>query len=168
MHCGQASCRSSVALRPAPCTRCGYALPASRSNRLVATRPLRPHPAPPTRPGLRNPAPSAPQCRPAINPQVKELRLRLAQENPTWGYGKLQGELLKLGHARGRSTVRDILKRQLRRVMKEYVAYYNRARPHQGIEQRCPIPVARAHKAGTVKCRDVLGGIVHDYYREAA
>ncbi len=46
----------------------------------------------------------------------------------------------------------------LRRVMKEYGSYYNRARPHQGIEQRCPIPFDSAHKAGTVKCHDVLGG----------
>ncbi len=48
--------------------------------------------------------------RPATHPEVKELLLRLAQENPTWGYGKLQGELLKLGHDLGRSTIRDILK----------------------------------------------------------
>jgi hypothetical protein len=38
------------------------------------------------------------------------LLLRLAAENPTWGYGKLQGELLKLGHEIGRSPIRDILK----------------------------------------------------------
>ncbi len=56
----------------------------------------------------------------------------------------------------------------LHRVMLEYVAYSNRARPHQGIEQRCPIPIERGRKKGLVKCRDVLGGIVHDYYREAA
>jgi putative transposase len=255
--------------------------------------------------------------RPATDPEVKALLLRLAQENPRWGYGKLQGELLKLGYATGRSTIRDILKRQhvppapertkqgsswgqflshyrdhfmacdfftvetawlrtlyvfffielggrrvhfagctahptaewvtqqarqltwtlqdehkqmrflirdrdakftassdtvftaegieiiktpyqapranafaerwirsvreevldrvlilseghLRRVMQEYVSYYNRARPHQGIEQRCPIPIDRNDTEGTVKCRDVLGGIQHDYYREAA
>jgi hypothetical protein len=33
----------------------------------------------------------------ATAPQGKELLLRLAQENPTWGYGQLQGALLKLG-----------------------------------------------------------------------
>ncbi len=255
--------------------------------------------------------------RPATAPEVTELLLRLAQENPTWGYGKRQGELLKLGHALSRSTIRDILKRQhvppaperakqgsswgeflshyreqflacdfltvetawlktlyiffvmelgsrrvhfagctahptaewvtqqarqltwtlpdeqkqvrflirdrdakftasfdavfaaegieiiktpyrapranafaerwirsvraevldrllilseahLQRVMKEYVEYYNRARPHQGIEQRCPIPIERARKEGVVTCRKVLGGIIHNYYREAA
>jgi hypothetical protein len=255
--------------------------------------------------------------RPATDPAVKELLLRLAQENPSWGYGKLQGELLKLGHNLARSTIRDILKRQqvppaperskrgntwggflshyrqqflacdfftvetawlktlyvfffielgsrrvhfagctahptaewvtqqarqltwtlqdeqksmlflirdrdakfttsfdtvfaaegieivrtpyrapkanafaeswirtareecldrllilgeehLRRVMREFIAYCNRARPHQGIEQRCPIPLERGRKEGLVQCRDVLGGIIHAYYRDAA
>jgi hypothetical protein len=50
--------------------------------------------------------------RPPTDPQVKELLLRLAAENPSWGYGKLQGELLKLGQEIGRSTIRDILKQQ--------------------------------------------------------
>jgi hypothetical protein len=52
--------------------------------------------------------------------------------------------------------------------MIEYVVYYNRARPHQGIEQRCPLPIERGRREGPVKCRNVLGGIVHDYYRAAA
>jgi putative transposase len=255
--------------------------------------------------------------RPATNSELQALLLRLAQENPTWGYGKLHGELLKLGYAIGRSTVRDILKRQhiapaperaknggswssllshygqqilacdfftvetawlktlhalffielgsrrvhfagctehptaewvaqqarqltwtlqdeqlslrflirdrdakfppsfdsvfaaegievlrtpyrtptanafaerwvrsvreealdkllimnqahLRRVLTEYVGYFNQARPHQGIEQRCPIPIERGRRTGAVKRRDVLGGIIHDYDRAAA
>jgi putative transposase len=56
----------------------------------------------------------------------------------------------------------------LRRVMKEYIGYYNQARPHQGIEQHCPIPMASVRKDGLVKRRDVLGGIIHDYQRVAA
>ncbi len=48
----------------------------------------------------------------ATDPQLVDLLLRLARENPTWGYSKLHGELLKLGYQIGRSTVRDILKRQ--------------------------------------------------------
>jgi putative transposase len=56
----------------------------------------------------------------------------------------------------------------LRCVLVEYTEYYNRARPHQGIKQRCPIPIEPSHGEGSVKCRNVLGGIIHDYDREAA
>jgi putative transposase len=255
--------------------------------------------------------------RPVTNLELQELLLRLARENPGWGYSKLHGELLKLGYTIGRSTVRDILKRQhiapapervknggswsnllshygqqilatdfftvetallktlhalffieigsrrvhfagctehptaewvtqqarqltwtlqdeqnsmrflihdrdakfpprfdsvfasegieilrtpyrtptanafaerwvrsvreevldkllimnqahLQRVLTEYVAYFNQERPHQGIEQRCPIPIKRGLRNGAVKRRDVLGGIIHNYDREAA
>jgi putative transposase len=50
--------------------------------------------------------------RPPLAPEVEALLLRLAAENPRWGYGRLQGELAKLGHTLGRSTVRDVLKRR--------------------------------------------------------
>ncbi len=48
----------------------------------------------------------------ATDPELVDLLLRLARENPRWGYSKLHGELLKLDYQVGRSTVRDILKRQ--------------------------------------------------------
>jgi putative transposase len=57
--------------------------------------------------------------------------------------------------------------RHLLRVLKEYTTYYNAARPHQGIHQQIPIPFS-GPKVGTIHCRDVLGGILHDYYRDAA
>lgn len=255
--------------------------------------------------------------RPTTDAELQALLLRLAQENQSWGYSKVHGELLKLGYTIGRSTVRDILKRQhiepapertknaghwstllshygqqilacdfftvetawlqtlqalffieldsrrvhfagctehptaewvaqqarqltwtlqdehkgmrllihdrdakfpvsfdnvfaaegieilrtpyrtptanafaerwvrsvreevldkllivnqahLHRVMTEYTNYFNRARPHQGIEQRCPIPIERGRRVGAVQRRDVLGGIIHDYDRDAA
>ncbi len=56
----------------------------------------------------------------------------------------------------------------LRRVLTAYVAHYNRARPHQGLGQCCPTPFTVAPTQGTVQRRDILGGLVHEYYREAA
>ncbi len=55
---------------------------------------------------------NAPLGRPPIPPDVEALLLRLAQENPTWGYGKLEGEPGKLGYDIGRSTIRAVLKRR--------------------------------------------------------
>ncbi len=62
--------------------------------------------------------------------------------------------------------------RHLHRVIGEYVAYFNHARPHQGIDQRIPDP------PDDMSCKDmqgaqrivgypVLGGLHHDYRRAA-
>jgi hypothetical protein len=56
----------------------------------------------------------------------------------------------------------------LRSVMREYVAYHNTARPHQGLAQLTPIPRPPANATGKVRRHDVLGGIIGDYYKETA
>ena len=58
--------------------------------------------------------------------------------------------------------------KHLKRVMNEYVTYYNIARPYQGIQQHIPIAPNISSESGPVRCRDVLGGILHDYYRDVA
>ena len=48
--------------------------------------------------------------RPPLAAACVELIVRLARENPRWGYGKIQGELGKLGHQVSRSAIKRILR----------------------------------------------------------
>ena len=49
--------------------------------------------------------------RPTISKEIENLVLKLAQENSRWGYGKIQGELIKLSFQVSQSTIRNILDR---------------------------------------------------------
>jgi transposase InsO family protein len=57
-----------------------------------------------------------PNCsaRPLLDDTIAALTERMASENQTWGYQRIQGELLKLGYRVGAFTIRRILK--LRRI----------------------------------------------------
>jgi putative transposase len=48
--------------------------------------------------------------RPAVPAELRELVLRLARENPTWGYRRIHGELCRLGQRLGASTIWSILR----------------------------------------------------------
>ena len=48
--------------------------------------------------------------RPAVSAEITELIERLATENHSWGYQRIQGELLKLGYPVSAPTIRRVLK----------------------------------------------------------
>jgi putative transposase len=61
--------------------------------------------------------------------------------------------------------------RHRHRVIREYVAYFNHARPHQGIGQRIPDPpedtLSADMSSSGIVGYPVLGGVHHDYRRAA-
>jgi putative transposase len=62
--------------------------------------------------------------------------------------------------------------RHVERVLRTYVSHYNEQRPHRGLELARPgRPNTEAGtdcSFGNVLRRDVLGGLIHEYYRAAA
>ena len=61
--------------------------------------------------------------------------------------------------------------RHLRSVLGTYVEHYNRERPHRGLDLLAPEgakDVSPLTTDDSVTRRDVLGGLIHEYYRRAA
>jgi len=58
-------------------------------------------------------------------------------------------------------------RRHLERVLRTYIAHYNEARPHRGLDLRTPIggpsPAVGDLRTAGVRRRDVLGGLIHEY-----
>jgi len=49
--------------------------------------------------------------RPDVAEEIDRLVVRMAEENPTWGYRRIQGALANLGRPIDAITVRNILRR---------------------------------------------------------
>ena len=61
--------------------------------------------------------------------------------------------------------------RHLRSVLETYVEHYNRERPHRGLDLVAPEgtkDVSPLTIDDSVRRRDLLGGLIHEYYRRAA
>jgi putative transposase len=60
-------------------------------------------------------------------------------------------------------------RRHLERTLQEYVRHYNSERPHRGLSLATPQPsCASAEDQGAVHRTGRLGGLIHEYHREAA
>jgi hypothetical protein len=56
--------------------------------------------------------------------------------------------------------------KHLYRILKEYVDYFNRARPHEGIEQKIPVTIPSVPEKrgkGKIIAFPVLNGLHRDY-----
>lgn len=51
-------------------------------------------------------------CRPRLEAGLRELILRMARENPSWGCVRIRGELLKVGHRVSATAIRHLLRRE--------------------------------------------------------
>ncbi len=95
--------------------------------------------------------------------EIRRLVVRMANENPTWGYTRIRGALRNVGHHVGRS----LGERHFRRTLTEFVDHYHRERNHQGLENRLISGDAPRRGAGRVRRRPRLGGLLN-YYERAA
>ena len=55
--------------------------------------------------------PGARPGRPCLSPEIRELVLRLARENPSWGHRRICGELAKVGVQASPTSIRRLLAR---------------------------------------------------------
>lgn len=60
-----------------------------------------------------------------------------------------------------------VSEKQIKRILAEYINYYNSKRPHQGIDQGIPLGYS-VQSHGSVCSQPILGGLHHHYFRSIA
>ena len=84
--------------------------------------------------------------RPGVMREIRELVVRMAEENPSWGYTRIQGALKNLEHRVARSTHAEQYDALLELVMREPSLSFA-----DDAFFRPPAPVYRGEAAGAVK-----------------
>jgi transposase len=110
--------------------------------------------------------------------EIQRLVVRMAEENPTWGYTRMQGALKNVGHRVGRSTIRRILKAaglppvpqrptSWQTFLNAHWGVIHCERNHQGLDNRLIAGTPATDVTGRVRCRRRLGGLLNFYERAA-
>jgi hypothetical protein len=130
--------------------------------------------------------------RPSTKPDIAALVVRMATENPTWGYTRIRGGLKRVGHDVGRNTIKAILKdhgiepapeRGAKTSWKTFLAahweglaaadfFTVEVLTLHGLVRYVVFFVmqlkTRRVEIAPITCRERLGGVLKFYYREAA
>ena len=84
--------------------------------------------------------------RPGVIKEIRQLVVRMAEENPTWGYTRIRGALKNIGHRVGRSSIARILKAQaFRRCLRGRLPGRGFCGP---IGARLPVRISSRRKCG--------------------
>jgi len=121
--------------------------------------------------------------RPPLDPEIRRLVVRMAKDNPRWGMriihtpsrspqaNAFAERLVKTLRREALDWTLILGRRHLDRVLASYAPHYNAERPHRGIALRVPDKQRHVEPVETVpviKRRDLLGGLIHEYYPVAA
>jgi putative transposase len=95
--------------------------------------------------------------RPRVDEETTALVVRLAKENPRWGYRRIQGELVKLGVALAASTVARILfDHHLGPAPRRTTTWREFIHPCSGLSHRGYRLLQRGHGAAASSLRPIL------------
>jgi putative transposase len=87
--------------------------------------------------------------KPGVMRTIRDLCVRMATENPGWGYSRIQGALDNLGHRVGRSTIRRVLREHgLEPAPQRHLPWRTFLRAHWGAIVACDFFTVEAWTLG--------------------